>query len=431
MRQLYVEVPQHAADQAEQQAYEHDGINIWRLPARTQRDDRTLLLVHLPNSQVGPYIQSLEEFDDVHLTLIPRGVVTFHPPADEPPEEVTDVEMRSPIEIVLSGLQSIGSFKGFVGYAVVAGVVAWIGLFTNTIYLLTASMLIAPFAGPAMNAAIGTATGSTRLLKRSVLRYAVGLGLAIATAGALSFALNQQIATPLMIEVSQLSIVSILLPLAAGAAGALYLMQSDQDSLVSGAAVGVLVAASLAPPTALLGMAAVMTEWDLVKSAAFVLVVQLAGINLTGAVFFRLFGLESEGTRFIQGSRWLFPSALTISAAVLIGLFVLQHVSAPDFQRSSRSQRAAHDIRQVIDESGLGEPIEVEARFTRADIPDQHTLLGVVYVQRGEGITQPADELEAELTRQIQARLLAEGYNFTPFIDVSVLDPPGRVRSRE
>ena len=203
--------------------------------------------------EVGPYIQSLSDIDGVRISLIPRGVLTFHPPADKAPEEVTDVSMRSPIEIFLAGLQSIGSFKGFTGYAISAGVVVWIGLFTNTIYLLTASMLIAPFAGPAMNTAIGSATGNGKLLRRSLLRYGFGLFVTAATAALLSLLMQQRIATPLMIDVSQISVVSLLLPLVAGFAGALFLVQSERDSLVSGAAVGVLVAASLAPPTGLPG----------------------------------------------------------------------------------------------------------------------------------------------------------------------------------
>jgi uncharacterized membrane protein len=380
--------------------------------------------VSLPNQQVGPFIQSLDGLDEVRITLIPRGVVAFHPPAEDAPDEVTDVGMRSPIEVFLAGLQSIGSWTGFIGYAIAAGVVVWIGLFTNTIYLLTASMLIAPFAGPAMNTAIGSATGNARLLRRSVLRYGVGLLITATAAGLLSLLMGQQIATPLMVETSQISIVSILLPLVAGAAGALFLVQSERDSLVSGAAVGVLVAASLAPPTGLVGMSVVLGDWPFVKSALFVLVAQLVGINLSGALTFRAFGLETRGTRFLQGTKWLFPAALAVSAVVLVGLFAWQLSDPPELQRSSRAQRAAFEIRQAVDESGLGEPVEVEARFTRAQISGQNTLLGVVYVQRADSVRMERAAMAQALTRRIQGRLLDQGFDVSPLVSVTVLDPP-------
>lgn len=426
MRQLHIEVPPHAAAEAERKARQHSGMNIWRVPASSDRDGAALLIAHLPNNEVGPYLQSLGDIDDVRITLLPRGVLAFEPPAKNAPDEVTDVSVRSPIEVFLAGLQSIGSFTGFVGYAVAAGVVVWIGLFTNTIYLLTASMLIAPFAGPAMNTAIGSATGNVRLLRRSLLRYGVGLGVTAATAALLSLAMQQRIATQMMLDVSQVSIVSLLLPLVAGFAGALFLVQSERDSLVSGAAVGVLVAASLAPPTGLFGMAAVLGEWALVKSAAFVLVAQLVGINLSGAITFRLFGLKAEGTRFMGGTKVLFPIALAASAAVLVGLFVWQLSDPPELQRSSRSQRAAYAMRQAVEESGLGVPVEVSARFTRAEVPDQNTLLGVVYVQRADSVRTARAAVADTLTRRIQDHLLREGFHVTPLVTVTVLDPPDR-----
>ena len=127
----------------------------------------------------------------------------------------------------------MGSWTGFLGYATAAGVVAWIGLFTNTVYLLTAAMLIAPYAGPAMNAAIATARGDAGLLQRNLLRYLASLALTITVAGVLSLLSRQQVATEQMVQVSQLSSTSVLLPLVAGAAGALNLVQSERNSLVS------------------------------------------------------------------------------------------------------------------------------------------------------------------------------------------------------
>ncbi len=60
-----------------------------------------------------------------------------------------------------------------------------------------------------------------------------------------------------MIEVSHLSNVAILLPLISGFAEAVSICQSECDSLVSGAAVSVVVAASLAPPLGLKGQVSI------------------------------------------------------------------------------------------------------------------------------------------------------------------------------
>lgn len=77
-------------------------------------------------------------------------------PADEVPQALTDTQPRSSIEVFLGGVQSIGSWQSFLIYAVIAGIIVWIGLYTNSVFLLVASMLIAPFGGPAMNVAISS-----------------------------------------------------------------------------------------------------------------------------------------------------------------------------------------------------------------------------------------------------------------------------------
>ncbi len=92
--------------------------------------------------------------------------------------------------------------------------------------------------------------------------------------------------TPLMIEVSHVSRIALLLPLISGFAGAINICQSERDSLVSGAAVGVLVAASLAPPLGLMGAGIYMQEWDIVLSSIFRIVLQLLGIHLAATLVF-------------------------------------------------------------------------------------------------------------------------------------------------
>ncbi len=65
-------------------------------------------------------------------------------------------------------------------------------------------------------------------------------------------------------------------------------------------------------------------------------------------------------------------------------------------------------------------------RFTRPNISGQDTLLCVVYVQRAEGVSIPSEDIRSQLTQAIQTRLLEQGFNVTPLVDVSVLEPLDR-----
>uniref|UniRef100_A0A0C1R8M5 TIGR00341 family protein n=1 Tax=Tolypothrix bouteillei VB521301 TaxID=1479485 RepID=A0A0C1R8M5_9CYAN len=424
MRQLIIQVPREQGQKVLDIAKSVDGVNLAQFEAKGSEEFIDVVLVHVSNQHVEKLLAKLENLPKVHITLIPSGVIALHPPENEAPNQVTNVEERSPIEIFLSGLQSVGSWKGFLGYAAAAGFVVWSGLYTNTLYLLTAAMLIAPFAGPAMNVAIATARGDRQLLGRSIVRYFAALAVTIAMAGMLSLIMRQEMPTSLMIENSQVSSVAVLLPLAAGAAGALNLIQSERSSLVSGAATGMLVAASLAPPAGILGMASVLGRWDLAIDALFLLLLQLVGINLTAASLFRVFGLSARGVRYKRGKSWLFPVALACTAILLSGLLTWQFTNSPNLQRSSLAQRANAEIQEVVSQNPLADLVEANVRFTRTNIKGQNTLLSVVYVQRRPGVTASSVEIRSRLTQAIQTRLLQQNFNITPLVDVSVLESP-------
>jgi uncharacterized hydrophobic protein (TIGR00271 family) len=424
MRQLIIQIPCGQGKRVLNIAKSLDGTNLAQFEAMGSEGLIDLVLVHVSNRKVEKLLTLLEEITDVHITLVPTGVITLRPPASQAPVQVKNVEERSPVEIFLGGLQSVGSWRGFLGYAALAGFVVWIGLYTNTTYLLTAAMLIAPFAGPAMNVAIATARGDKKLLWRSLLRYFTALGVTIAVTGILSLILRQDIATSLMIERSQISSVAVLLPLAAGAAGALNLVQSERSSLVSGAATGMLVAASLAPPAGIVGMASVIGRWDMVISGLFLLLLQLVGINFTAALLFRLFGLSSQGVRYQRGKRWLFPVALGLTVAMLASLLTWQFTETPNLQRSTLAQRANSEIQKVVTQNQDVDLIEANVRFTRANIKGQNTLLSVVYVQPRIGVSTSKEEIRSRLTQEIQTHLQKQNLNITPLVDVSILEPP-------
>ena len=425
MRQLIVQVSRGRGKEVLEVAKKYDGANLALFEA-TGSDGAAidLTIAHISNRKIEGLLEELESLPQLRVTLIPQGVMALQPPPEKAPQQVTNVELRSPIEIFLAGLQSVGSWKGFLGYAAAAGVVVWIGLYTNTSYLLVAAMLIAPFAGPAMNLAIATARGDITLLKRSLIRYFSALLVTILVALALSLILRQEIPTNQMVQTSELSSVAVLLPLAAGVAGALNLVQSERSSLVSGASVGMLVAASLAPPAGLVGMAIAIGRWDMATSGLFVLLLQLGGINLTATLLFRVFGLSTRGARYRRGKEWVFAATLAVTVVALVGLLAWQLSNPPDFQRSTRARRATAEIQQVIEASGTTQLVEANIRFTRSKIQGQNTLLGVVYVQRQPGVTASSQEIRNTLTRQIQTRLLKQGFNVTPLIDVNVLEAP-------
>lgn len=427
MRQLTIQVDRGCGQKVLALAYELGAANVSLAAAVGRSGPVEVAIVSLQNRQVGELLSALEsELPRAEVSLLPSASLSISLPTDDIPEELTDVQPRSPIEVFLEGVQSIGSWRSYLTYAAVAGVIVWIGLYTNRVSLLVASMLIAPFGGPAMNVAIASARGDSHLLKRNVLRYFAGLAMMIGVTFSLSLLFGQAIATNQMVSNSEISTTAVLLPLAGGVAGALQLVQSERSSLVSGTAIGMLVAAALAPPAGLVGMAIAIGQFEMAASGVFLLLLQLVGINLACAVVFRLYGLKPGGAVYARGQRRVFPAALGLSTLVLSLLLALQFgiTDSPAFVRSSRAQRAANVIQETVNRDPHASLVESEVRFTRANIPDQTTLLGTVYVQLREGQSVSADSTSQRLTTEIQQQLLAEGFNVTPLISVTVLMPP-------
>ncbi|MDT0691193.1 DUF389 domain-containing protein [Salegentibacter sp. F188] len=319
MRQLTLKIPKGHKEKV-QDAIDHFG---GKNTIDISSENEDVFMIYLPNEKVNDFLKKIDQFEEPEITLIPRGVITLYPPASEAPDQVADVKPKSSLEIYLGGIQSVGSMFGLIGYSFVAGIIVWIGLFTTTAYLLVAAMLVAPFAGPAMNAALATASGKADLLKSSLKRYAIAIITGIFASFLLTLLFPLTTLTPLMEEVSQVSKFALFLPLVSGFAGAINICQSERDSLVSGAAVGILVAASLAPPVGLIGAGLYMMDWQVVFSSLFRILLQLLGIHLAATLVFYFYGkVTPDGVRFLKGVK---KTGLITTMVVILGIGAMMY----------------------------------------------------------------------------------------------------------
>ncbi len=427
MRQLMIQTSAGHGQRVLEAAKNRHGANMALVQVQGDGGQRDMVYASVTNDMVGPLISDLAELPELRVNILPVNTIAMRPPATELAEQIVDMHRRSPIEVWLNGLQSIGSWGSLLSYTLAGSIVVWIGLYTNSIYLLIAAMLISPFAGPAMNVAIATARGDWKLLRQGLARYVASLSVAILASAALSFLLGQKTATTSMVDLSFVSSVTALLPLVSGVAGALNLVQPDKSSLVSGTAVGILVAASLAPPAGLTGMSLALGDWDMAKTGAFVLSLQLVGINLGGTLVFRWAGLTPGGIRYERGHPRVLQLSIAISGIILAGLLAWQFLTPLEFQHSSMAQRAVGDIQEILKGSDEMILVQAGARFTRPSVAKQNTLLADVYVQALSGSATSGadrDRLKGDATRMIQQGLLERGYPVTPLVHVVILDPP-------
>jgi uncharacterized membrane protein len=390
-------------------------------------EPRSVVFVDLPNDRVGGFLDGVaDQVEEARFTLLPVGVLPVQTPLSEVQSRVRDVSRLSTLELVLSSLQSIGSWKGMLLYSAFSGIVGAYGIIFNVSYLLVAAMLINPMGAPAMVSVIGLALGDLRMFGRGGLRFFASLALQAAAAAALGVLYGLDFSTATMEQITGLSAMAALLALVAGAAGAQSQIQSERDSLVSGTAAGFMVAAALAPPAAVLGLSVPLGRWDYAALMAFLLLLQFVAIALGGWMVLLLFGVRPGDPSLQRGSRGARAALAAGVASVLVLAVLWQAGQEPRFRKADLSREAVRIVRQSVDELGAVGLVEASARFTRSDL-ERHDGEGLVVDLIVERLAGAPDEeaLEGRVRALVEARLRAGLTGVVPFVDVTVL-PPAR-----
>lgn len=424
MRKVEVLVPPGKGEEVLEIADRHGGVNMSLVEARSPEGRQDLVKVYLPNDLVDSFVSDVDRFEDLRLILDPRGFLALYPPKDKVEEQVARVKHLSPIEVYFGGLQSAGTWSGLIVYTITSMIIAWIGLYSNIFYLVVASMLIAPFASPIMNSAIAVSRGDFHLFGRSLFRYIITLLLGIVITFSFSVLVNQRIATNMMTSVSEMSELYILLPVFAGIAGAMTLVQSERNGLITGTTVGMLVSISLAPPTALVGMSMAIGRWDLVDNGLFSLLGTVSGVVLSSTAMFRWYGLTPRGARYSKGKYSVFYAIMAVLIIVVSFLSYWQFFGTPELLESTVEERAGADVQEVVRESKLVELIDSNVMLTHNRIEDKDVLLSILYVKKAAGVDIYDEEIKDRLSFVIADRLEEKGYNAIPMTHVVVLERP-------
>jgi uncharacterized hydrophobic protein (TIGR00271 family) len=424
MRQLQLQLRPDQADRVLQLANEHEALDPACVLAHgADGNPWAMLFMNLPNARVGEFVKAVEEeVEDAQVVLIPQGTLPIRTPLEEVAERVRDVSRLSTLELVLAGLQSVGSWKGLVMYALFSGAIGAYGVIFDVSYLLVAAMLINPMGAPAMVSVIGIAVGDIRMFGRGGLRFLVALVVQTVSAMALGFAYAIQVSTATMEQVTSLSVWGVVVALAAGAAGAQAQVQSDRSSMVSGTASGFMVAAALAPPAAVLGLAVPLGRWDYAAVMAFLLLLQFTAINLAGWLALILFGVQPADASTGRGTPgW--RTALVGLVVVATGmLLVWQTQRQPRFLKADLSRQGLEIARQAVGAMPEARLLESAARFTRPELEEyerEGMLYEIMVEQTGTGI--PRDSLESRIRDAVVQRTRERMPGVVPFVNVTVL----------
>lgn len=426
MRQLQVQVPRESADRVIAVSEEFEGFSPVVLDARRANDRPwAVVLLNLPNAAVGEFIEKVqEEVEEATFVLTPRGVLPILTPIGDVHEQVHRVGHRSAVELVLGAMQSVGSWRSLLLYAVLSGLVAAYAVIFDTAYLLVAAMLIAPIGAPAMVCVIATATGEPDMFRQGASRFFVAAVLLALGALVLGLLYGLNTSTSTMEEISNLSLWAGMLAVVGGAAGAQSQIQSDRDSLVTATATGFLVAVAMSPPAAVLGLAIAIGRWDYAGQMAFVVLLSFIGVIAGGWLTLLSYGISPGVTGVMPGSatvRAVLAGGVILSLAALIAW---QSTRMPSFRKADLTRETIEITRGVVGDMPGVRLIESSAHFSRPDLPISPEALVVnVLVARSDGVSEDPRRVEDRIRAAVQERLRAEFRGVAPFVVVTVLPP--------
>jgi len=318
----------------------------------------------LPTNAVEPILDQLREEtgidrDAYTVVLDAETVVSEH--YEQLEKEWTEGEEGERIardELVQRASDLAPDWVPFLVMTMISAVVATAGLLIDSAAVVVGSMVIAPLIGPAMATSVGSVVDDRELFVRGIKLQLVGAVLAVGSAAAFAGLLRFGNVVPLSVtEVFAIGEVrerlspgvpSLVVALAAGIAGALSL-----SSGVSSALVGVMIAAALVPPTAVVGIGIAWGRPAAVVGSAVLVAVNFLSINLVALATFWYQGYQPEQWFKVGEAR---KDTVKRIGALAVTVLVLSSVLAGATYASMERAAFADQAREETESLLAGDP---------------------------------------------------------------------------
>jgi len=318
----------------------------------------------LPTNAVEPILDQLREetgIDRDAYTVVLDAETVVSERYDQLEKEWTEGEEGERIardELITRAADLAPDWVPFLVMTAISAVVATSGLLLDSAAVVVGSMVIAPLIGPAMATSVGSVVDDRDLFVRGIKLQAAGALLAVASAAAFAGLLrfgnivplgtNEVLAIGEVRERLSPGVPSLVVALAAGIAGALSL-----SSGVSSALVGVMIAAALVPPTAVVGIGVAWGRPGAVVGSAVLVAVNFLSINLVALAVFWYQGYQPEQWFRVGEAR---QDTIKRIGALAVTVLILSSVLAGATYASTQRAAFADDARAETESLLAGEP---------------------------------------------------------------------------
>jgi len=444
VRLIHVLVPDDRRD-AVLGALDDKDVEYVVLDAVGPSSETVLVEFPLPSDGVGDVMDALDDagLDDPAYSVVGTAETASTPTMETLEDRYADDFDPLRVQELRSKARDMAHDRNsFVWMIFLSALIATAGLLVDSPAVVVGSMVIAPFVGPVLTAAVGGVTGDREMLRDSLGLQALGIAVAIVSSLAFGYLLRTISLVPRQLEITALAQVSsrvaptvltLAVGLAAGSASAFGLSTKGPTSLI-----GVMIAAALIPAAATTGIAVVWGFPLVAVGSLILLVISLVTIN--AAAFATLWYLDYRPDGFDrnpwnprESTRTAVFAASVLALALVVGGAVVATYQQVTYERSVN--RAVGSV--------LDDPAYADLTFVQSSV--EYGFTGGLFEPESVTVTisRTTDREYAALPNRLQRRITAVT-NRNPsvrvrFVDYEVADaretgfasgaPPSRLRA--
>jgi uncharacterized hydrophobic protein (TIGR00341 family) len=407
-----------------------EGIDYVLTDETSGRDYTAVVSFPLPTQAVEPVLDRLRDAGierDAYTVVVDAETVVsrrFEELAERYEAENGDGDRIAREELVARARDLAPTWPTFLVMTTMSAVVATAGLLLDSPAVVVGSMVIAPLIGPAMATSVGSVVADHELFVRGVKLQLAGGVLAVVAAGLFAALLRYTHAIPLetgeVFAIAEIrerlvpDVLSLAVALAAGVAGALSL-----SSGVSSALVGVMIAAALVPPTAVVGIGLAWGSPTSVFGAAVLVLVNFLSINFAALGVLWYNGYRPERWFRLDEARTETLSRIAaLGVAILVLSSFLGAVTVDSYRTATYEDRAGDVVRDHLADVDDLELLSLTVSYGEG-VPFRQPTHVTVVVGHPTGVDPPP--LAADLSDRL-TRLAAE-----PLVVDVPWSEPGRV----
>lgn len=377
------------------------------------RRDGSLANVPVPTGAVdvildGLYDAGLDEDTYTVVTDVDRAKV---PNIDEMTDRFVEgpkgERSSSNVEIRERAKDLTPDTATYIAFAIASAVVAVAGLLLDSAIVIVGAMVIAPFAGSTLSMSVGAVISDREMVIDSATSQIVGLVVAYVGAVAMSLFLQQSGFIPATLDVGGIgqvsafavpSLLTLVIAIAAGFAGALAIATDLPVSLA-----GVAVAAAIVPAAAVAGIGTAWGQLLVVAGAVVLLLMNIVLLNITAYLTLLALGYRSTVIDSVRTNAGISVRSGAYAVIVLVFLVAVAITAVGAYQHLAFEQQVNDEVQEVLSDPEYSslELAGVGAEYNDASVYSDDVSVTVT-VGRSSGLEHKglAEKLQSQINNE-------------------------------